>query len=70
MAVVAGDKINGRPSQWAPFSFSGEATTDRFLRYIADESAEAKPRLKEEFAEATATLVFGVPTFAIDSERF
>ena len=38
--------------------------------YIGDESAEAKPRLKEGFAEADRDGVFGVPTFVIDGERF
>jgi 2-hydroxychromene-2-carboxylate isomerase len=46
------------------------ATTDQFLRYIADENAEAKPRLKQGFAEADLDQVFGVPTFVIDNERF
>jgi 2-hydroxychromene-2-carboxylate isomerase len=46
------------------------ATTDQFLRYIADEGAEAKPRLKHGFAEADRDEVFGVPTFVIDNERF
>ena len=46
------------------------ASTDQFMRYIADEAAEAKPRLKLGFAEADRDLVFGVPTFVIDSERF
>jgi 2-hydroxychromene-2-carboxylate isomerase len=46
------------------------ATTDQFLRYIADEGAEAKPRLKDGFAEADRDEVFGVPTFVIDNERF
>jgi 2-hydroxychromene-2-carboxylate isomerase len=46
------------------------ATTDQFMRYIADENAEAKPRLKQAFAEADRDQVFGVPTFVIDNERF
>jgi len=46
------------------------ATTDQFLRYTADENAEAKPRLKQAFAEADRDQVFGVPTFVIDNERF
>ena len=46
------------------------ATTDQFLSYISDENAEAKPRLKAGFAEADRDLVFGVPTFVIDNERF
>jgi 2-hydroxychromene-2-carboxylate isomerase len=46
------------------------ASTDQFLRYVADEAAEAKPRLKLGFAEAERDLVFGVPTFVIDNERF
>jgi 2-hydroxychromene-2-carboxylate isomerase len=46
------------------------ARTDQFLSYIADENAEAKPRLKQCFAEAERDQVFGVPTFVIDDERF
>jgi 2-hydroxychromene-2-carboxylate isomerase len=46
------------------------ATTDQFMRYIADENAEAKPRLKQAFAEADRDQVFGVPTFVVDNERF
>ena len=46
------------------------ATTDRFHAYIANESAVAKPRLTEAFAEADRDGVFGVPTFVIDKERF
>ncbi len=46
------------------------AGTDKFRRYIADEAAEAKPRLKACFAEAERDQVFGVPTFVIDGERF
>jgi 2-hydroxychromene-2-carboxylate isomerase len=46
------------------------ATTDQFVRYIADENAKAKPRLKQGFAEADRDRVFGVPTFVIDNERF
>ena len=44
--------------------------TDKFLSYIGDENAEAKPRLKRGFAEAERDMVFGVPTFVIDGERF
>jgi 2-hydroxychromene-2-carboxylate isomerase len=46
------------------------ANTDQFMRYINDEAAEAKPRLKAGFAEADRDGVFGVPTFVIDNERF
>jgi len=46
------------------------ADTDQFRRYIADEAAEAKPRLKACFAEAEHDQVFGVPTFVIEGERF
>jgi 2-hydroxychromene-2-carboxylate isomerase len=46
------------------------ASTDKFLTYIGDENAEAKPRLKQCFAEADRDMVFGVPTFVIDNERF
>jgi 2-hydroxychromene-2-carboxylate isomerase len=42
----------------------------QFVRYIADEDAEAKPRLKACFAEASRDQVFGVPTFVVDQERF
>jgi 2-hydroxychromene-2-carboxylate isomerase len=46
------------------------ADTAKFLSYIADEEAEAKPRLKACFAEAERDQVFGVPTFVVDGERF
>jgi 2-hydroxychromene-2-carboxylate isomerase len=46
------------------------AGTGKFLSYIGDENAEAKPRLKEGFAEADRDQVFGVPTFVINGERF
>jgi 2-hydroxychromene-2-carboxylate isomerase len=46
------------------------ADTDKFRRYITDEAAEAKPRLKACFAEAESDQVFGVPTFVIEQERF
>jgi 2-hydroxychromene-2-carboxylate isomerase len=46
------------------------AQTDQFMSYITDEGAEAKPRLKQGFAEADRDQVFGVPTFVIDNERF
>jgi 2-hydroxychromene-2-carboxylate isomerase len=46
------------------------ADTTKFRSYIADEDAEAKPRLKSCFAEADRDGVFGVPTFAIDGELF
>jgi len=42
----------------------------KFHCYIADEAAEAKPRLKACFAEAERDQVFGVPTFVIDGELF
>jgi 2-hydroxychromene-2-carboxylate isomerase len=44
--------------------------TAKFRAYIADEEAEAKPRLKACFAEADRDQVFGVPTFVIGGERF
>jgi 2-hydroxychromene-2-carboxylate isomerase len=46
------------------------ADTSQFHAYIADEAAEAKPRLKACFAEAERDQVFGVPTFVIDGECF
>jgi 2-hydroxychromene-2-carboxylate isomerase len=46
------------------------ADTAKFLSYVADEAAEAKPRLKACFAEAEEDQVFGVPTFVIERERF
>ena len=46
------------------------ADTSKFQSYIADEAAEAKPRLKACFAEAERDQVFGVPTFVIEGERF
>jgi 2-hydroxychromene-2-carboxylate isomerase len=46
------------------------ADTGKFMRYIADEAAEAKPRLKACFAEAEEDRVFGVPTFVIENELF
>jgi 2-hydroxychromene-2-carboxylate isomerase len=46
------------------------ADTAQFLRYIADENEEAKPRLKACFAEAERDQVFGVPTFVVEGERF
>jgi len=46
------------------------AGTGKFLSYIGDENVEAKPRLKEGFAEADRDKVFGVPTFVIAGERF
>jgi 2-hydroxychromene-2-carboxylate isomerase len=42
----------------------------QFERYIADEEAEAKPRLRACYAEALADHVFGVPTFVCDGELF
>jgi 2-hydroxychromene-2-carboxylate isomerase len=41
-----------------------------FERYVADEEAEAKPRLRAGYAEALADKVFGVPTFVCDRELF
>jgi len=46
------------------------ADTRKFRSYIADEDAEAKPRLKACFAEADRDHVFGVPTMVIDGELF
>jgi 2-hydroxychromene-2-carboxylate isomerase len=46
------------------------ADTGKFLSYITDEAAEAKPRLKACFAEADEDHVFGVPTFVIERECF
>jgi 2-hydroxychromene-2-carboxylate isomerase len=46
------------------------AATGKFLSYVGDETTEAKPRLKQCFAEADRDQVFGVPTFVIDGERF
>jgi 2-hydroxychromene-2-carboxylate isomerase len=46
------------------------ADSGKFLSYVADEAAEAKPRLKACFAEAAEDQVFGVPTFVIERERF
>jgi hypothetical protein len=41
------------------------ADTTTFWRYVADEAAEAKPRLKACFAEAERDQVFGVRTSVI-----
>jgi 2-hydroxychromene-2-carboxylate isomerase len=46
------------------------ADTSKFHGYIADEAAEAKPRLKSCFTEAEHDQVFGVPTFVVEGERF
>jgi 2-hydroxychromene-2-carboxylate isomerase len=46
------------------------ADAAKLRRYIEDEEAEAKPRLKACFAEADRDHVFGVPTFVIDDELF
>lgn len=46
------------------------ADAAKFERYIADEAAEAKPRMRACYAEALADKVFGVPTFVIDGELF
>jgi len=42
----------------------------QFRSYIANENAEAKPRLKACFAEAERDHVFGVPTFVVEGELF
>ena len=42
----------------------------QFESYIADEEAQAKPRLRACYAEALADHVFGVPTFVCDGELF
>jgi 2-hydroxychromene-2-carboxylate isomerase len=46
------------------------ADATKFGRYIADEEAEAKPRLRACYAEALSDKVFGVPTFVVESELF
>jgi len=46
------------------------AESSVFRRYVANEDAEAKPRLKACFAEAARDQVFGVPTFVVDGELF
>jgi 2-hydroxychromene-2-carboxylate isomerase len=46
------------------------ADTAKFESYIADEEAEAKPRLRACYAEASGEHVFGVPTFVCDGELF
>jgi len=46
------------------------ASTSKFEGYIADEEAEAKPRLRACYAEALGDNVFGVPTFVADRELF
>lgn len=46
------------------------ADTSQFRRYIGDENAEAKPRLKAYFAQADRDQVFGVPTLVVEGERF
>jgi 2-hydroxychromene-2-carboxylate isomerase len=46
------------------------ADTTKFERYVADEEAEAKPRLRAGYAEALGDKVFGVPTFVVDGELF
>jgi len=58
------------PSALAAILCEIGADTTGFLSYIADEAAEAKPRLKACFAEAEKDEVFGVPTFVIERERF
>jgi len=42
----------------------------QFERYIADEEAKAKPRLRACYAEALGDHVFGVPTFVCKGELF
>jgi 2-hydroxychromene-2-carboxylate isomerase len=42
----------------------------QFRSYIADENAEAKPRLKACFAQAERDHIFGVPTFVVEDELF
>jgi 2-hydroxychromene-2-carboxylate isomerase len=46
------------------------ACSTKFESYIADEEAEAKPRLRACYAEALGDKVFGVPTFVVDGELF
>lgn len=46
------------------------ADNAQFRSYIANEDAEAKPRLKACFAEAERDHVFGVPTFVVQGELF
>lgn len=46
------------------------ADAAEFHRYIEDEAATAKPRLKSCFAEAERDHIFGVPSFVIDDELF
>lgn len=46
------------------------ADTAQFRSYLADENAEAKPRLKACFAEAEHDYIFGVPTFVVQGELF
>lgn len=58
------------PSALASILSEVGAETGKFLSYVADEAAEAKPRLKACFAEARDDEVFGVPTFVIERERF
>ena len=58
------------PSALASILSEIGAETGKFLSCVADESAEAKPRLKACFAEARDDQVFGVPTFVIERERF
>jgi 2-hydroxychromene-2-carboxylate isomerase len=58
------------PDELAAILSEVGADTARFRAYIADENAEAKPRLKVCFAEADRDLVFGVPTFVVDGELF
>jgi 2-hydroxychromene-2-carboxylate isomerase len=46
------------------------ADVAKFERYLADEEAEAKPRLRACYAEAQSDKIFGVPTFVADREIF
>jgi 2-hydroxychromene-2-carboxylate isomerase len=58
------------PAALAAILIEVGADTAQFRRFIADENAEAKPRLKACFAEADRDEVFGVPTFVVEGERF
>src|SRR3984885_9489574 len=46
------------------------ADVAKFERYLADEEAEAQPRLRACYAEAQSDKIFGVPTFVADREIF
>ena len=58
------------PDALAAILVEAGADTAKFRAYIADEEAEAKPRLKSCFAEADRDRVFGVPTIVIGDELF